>query len=65
MTIEDRLRALRDAYPTERARMARIGLHKDTALFWTMNALAFDWHRNPPWYAVSSFKYAERLRRSV
>jgi hypothetical protein len=71
MIIEDRLKALRQDY-SQREAMRVLnafraeGDHsKADPWYWLWNALAFDWHGSPPWYAIASFKYAERLRGST
>jgi hypothetical protein len=63
MTIEERLIALRADITPSQARAARRTMSKKKPGFWLNNALAFEWHGVPPWFAVASFKYAERLRR--
>jgi len=63
MTVEERLIALRRGITPARALAARSRVSKKHSGYWLHNALAFDWHGAPPWFAVASFKYAERLRK--
>ena len=62
MEVRERLIALRQQFTVSRAIKERRRCVRTEPTYWLMNALAFDWHRSPPWYAIASFKYAESLR---
>jgi hypothetical protein len=61
MTDIDRLKALRRGISPKDAMRARKSMTRNRAEYWLNNALVFEWHGEPPWYAVASFRYAVRL----
>ena len=65
MTDADRLIALRRDITKRQAMIARKQFSRTRPGYWLNNALAFDWHRKPPWYAIASFKYSETLRSNA
>ena len=65
MTDADRLIALRRDISPSNAMRERNRYSRTRPGYWLNNALAFDWHRKPPWYAVASFRYSETLRSNA
>jgi hypothetical protein len=65
MTDIERLKALRRDISPAQAIRARKGMTRKRSGYWLNNALAFEWHGDPPWYAVASFRYAMQMAEKV
>jgi hypothetical protein len=63
MTNIERLIVLRRDISPQQEMKAKRQFSRKRSGFWLNNALAFNWHSEPCWMALASFKYAERLRR--